>query len=488
MSRKQIAVLLLITIGALLVHGYHPAVEDGELYLPGIKRDLNPALYRFNSQFFMSHAHATLFDELVARSVRISHLPLDYVIFFWHFACLFLFLLGCWRVARLCFDDNRAAWGGVALVAALLTIPVAGTALYITDQYFTPRDLSTAGIMFVLLEALQGRVLRTAIGIFLLACLHPLMAVFGGAFLFFLFVERRRSSKLVFNREPEMVKAMLALAWLPLLPSPSSIYRRLLETNDSYFLVTRWLWVEWLGIVIPLLLLWWIARYGTQHGLEKVTTLSRAAIAFTLVFLAAALLVCLPRMTAFALLQPMRCLHLVFIMLFLLLGGVLAQSWMKASAWRWIVLFAPLCLLMFFVQRQLFPASEHLELPGRRLSNPWVQAFEWSRTHTPPDAIFALHPNYMNLPGEDEHGFRALAERSSLAGVRDNGSVSMFPSLAEEWARQVGAHRGWQDFQRPDFERLRRDYGVTWFVLHRGTEPGIACPYQNAVVMVCYLN
>lgn len=471
----------------MLVHGYHPAVEDGELYLPGIKKSLDPALYPFNGRFFMSHAHATLVDEVVAASVRLSHLPLDYVIFFWHFACLFLFLLGCWRVARICFEDECAAWGGVALVAALLTIPVAGTALYIVDQYFTPRDLSTAGIMFVLAEALQARVLWAAIGIFLIACLHPLMAVFGGAFLLFLFIEQRRSPKVAFHREPVMAKAMLVLIWLPLLQSPSGIYRRLLETNDSYFLVTRWLWVEWLGIVIPLLLLWWIARYGTKHGLAKVTAVSRAAIAFTLVFLAAALLVCIPRLAALALLQPMRCLHLVFIMLFILLGGVLAQSWMKTSAWRWILLFAPLCLLMFFVQRQLFPATEHLELPGRRLSNPWVLAFEWSRTHTPPDAIFALHPNYMNLPGEDEHGFRALAERSSLAGVRDNGSVSMFPGLAGEWNRQVEAHRDWQDFQRSDFEHLRRDYRVTWFVLSRGSERGLACPYQNAVVMVCHL-
>jgi hypothetical protein len=140
---------------------------------------------------------------------------------------------------------------------------------------------------------------------------------------------------------------------------------------------------------------------------------------------------------------------------------------------------------MFVVQRQLFPASQHLEFPWRSPTNAWVQAFTWSRSHTPRDAIFALDPNYMYLPGEDEHGFRAIAERSTLSGVHDNGAVSMFPALGAEWDRQVQAHRGWENFQARDFERLRREYGVTWVVMQRRPVPGLSCPYQNSVVMVC---
>jgi hypothetical protein len=484
-TRKQIALLLLITIGAVLVHGYHPAAEDGELYLPGIKKDLNPALYPFNSQFFMSHAHMTLFDELVAATVRITHLPFDYVIFIWHFACIFLFLLGCWRVARICFRDERAPWGSVALVAALLTIPVAGTALYIMDQYLSPRDLSTAGIMLVLAEALRGRFVRVAIGIVVIAALHPLMAAFGVALLFFLYLEERRSKVSSAEARPVTARAMLLGPLLPFLQPVSAVYRRLLHTNDSYFLVVNWPWYEWLGIFVPLLLLWWTARYGRKHGLPKVEALSRASIVFGVVFFAAALLFCLPRFAGFALLQPMRCLHLIFIVLFIFLGGVLAETVLKSQAWRWLVCIAPLCLLMFLVQRQLFPASEHLELPGRAPRNAWVQAFDWVRSYTPRDAIFALDPNYMNLPGEDEHGFHAIAERSTLASIHDNGAVSMFPALGAEWNQQVEAQQGWRNFQAPDFQRLRRDYGVTWVVLQRRAVPGLTCPYENNVVMVC---
>jgi len=50
----------------------------------------------------------------------------------------------------------------------------------------------------------------------------------------------------------------------------------------------------------------------------------------------------------------------------------------------------------------------------------------------------------MELPGEDLHGFRALAERSVLADeVKDagNGSTSAGPSRragCEKWKRNVG--------------------------------------------------
>lgn len=492
MSRRQIALLFLISIGAVLVHGYHPGIEDAEFYLPGVTKHLHPALYPFNDQYFMSHARMTLFAPVVATSVRITYMPLDWAIFLWHFACIFLLLLGCWRISRICFRDERAPWGSVALVAALLTIPVAGTALYIMDQYLNPRDMSTAAIVLLLAEAMRRRFVLAGIGMLLIAAIHPLMSVFGIALLVLLFLEFRRTAASGSELAPSPVAAMLLVIPWSFFPQSSPVYRDLLAKNISYFLVTRWQWSEWLGIVVPLLLLWWIARYGRKHDLPQVAPLCRALILFTLIFLAFGLVVCLPSMARLALLQPMRSLHLVFILLFVLLGGVLAESVLKSYVWRWLLLFAPLCFAMFFVQRQLFPASEHLELPGRAPKNAWVQAFDWIRVNTPPDAIFALHPNYMNLPGEDEHGFRAIAQRTALASIHDNGPVSMFPALADKWYQQVQAQRGWKNFQADDFQRLQRDYGVTWVVLQRGSTvlqrrspAGWSCPYQNDVVTVC---
>ncbi len=115
--------------------------------------------------------------------------------------------------------------------------------------------------------------------------------------------------------------------------------------------------------------------------------------------------------------------------------------------------------------------------------NPWAQAFIWIRQNTPVDAVFALDPYYMDIAGEDEIGFRCLAERSRLAdGVKDNGVVSMFPPLAEEWWAQVQDQMPWKNFRSSDFARLKNKYGVGWVVVQTARGVGLDCVYQNDAV------
>ena len=83
-------------------------------------------------------------------------------------------------------------------------------------------------------------------------------------------------------------------------------------------------------------------------------------------------------------------------------------------------------------------------------------------------------------------GFRARAERSMLADlVKDKGASTMFPPLAVKWLEQVEDQRDWAKFQKEDFERLRRKYGVSWVVIEQPGRAGMECPYSNATVLVC---
>jgi hypothetical protein len=47
----QLFDLLLLTSGAVLVHGYHPYVENAEIYVPGIKQTSTPASTRKMQSF-----------------------------------------------------------------------------------------------------------------------------------------------------------------------------------------------------------------------------------------------------------------------------------------------------------------------------------------------------------------------------------------------------------------------------------------------------
>ena len=488
LSVKELAVLLLMAFLAILVHGYHPGVEDAEIYGPGIKKLLNPALYPHNAAFFESHAHMTLFPNLIAGSIRLSHLRFDWALLFWQYFAIFLLLLGCWHVGRLAFHTARARWGGVALVAALLTIPVAGTALYIMDEYMNTRSLSTPAVLFIVINMVERKFARAALWALATVAIHPLMVVFGFSYcIVFCWLDRKSPAG---NRHDAKIAAAAALLFpFGLFPPASDVYRKILE-GRPYFFLLRWQWYEWIGIFAPLALLLWFRSVARKNNLPVLEKMSAALVLYGFAFFAAALVITIPvRFANLVELQPMRALHLVYVLFFVFAGGLLAEHGLKNHMWRWVLLFVPLCGGMWYAQRELFPNTPHMEWPGADPSNDWVSAFRWIRQNTPLDAYFALDPDHMALPGEDQHGFRVIAERSRLAdNVKDSGVVTMFPKLANTWLDQTQAQRAWKSFQRADFENLKRAYGVNWVVLQNPAVAGLTCPYQNRTLSVCEVD
>ena len=480
MNRKNFVSLLLLTGGAVFVHGYHPWTEDAALYLPSVEKLLDQRLFPFNAQFFESHAHLTLFPLIIATSLRATHLPLPYVLFIWHLASIFLLLFACWELARKCFIRWSGCFAGVALVAALLTLPVAGTALYIMDQYLNPRNLTVFADILALAKFVDRKYATASLLLLLGVAIHPLMSVFAVSFCFLLFCMER------FDFRQAMVACLLPIGFLDL---PSPAYHQAALSHSYHYLV-RWQWYEWLGAIGPIVILWWFSRVARSRQMKNLDLISGTLALYEFVFLIAALFVSLPaRFESLARLQPMRSLYLVYVLLVLFSGGLLGEFVLRNRWWRWMVLFLPLCAGMFYAQRALFPASAHIEWPGSRTRNPWLQAFEWARDNTPADSIFALDANYMRIPGEDHDGFRAVAQRSMLADrVTDAGAVSMFPPMAEEWLEQVQAQSGWPEFRIQDFRGLRTRYGVNWVVLQQPGVPDLQCPYQNQVVKVCRIN
>ena len=137
---RTLAILLLLTAGALLVHGYHPYAEDAEIYLPGVEKILHPGLFPTGQEFFASHASLTIFPNLIAFSLRVTHLPFETGLFLWHVASIFLLLLACWELSSLLFPSATARWGGVCLVAALLDDSGGGNCALHHGSVFEPAE------------------------------------------------------------------------------------------------------------------------------------------------------------------------------------------------------------------------------------------------------------------------------------------------------------------------------------------------------------
>jgi hypothetical protein len=497
-SAENLALLALLTVFSFLVMGYHPGLEDDAFYLAAIKRNLNPALFPHDAEFFRLQFQATIFDKLIALSVRLSHLPLAWIVLLWQFAAIFLLLHGCWRIGRRCFSQPQAQWAAVTTVAVLLTLPVSGIAITLADQYLHPRTLATAAILAASVAVLDRRLWLAGVFLAIAFAIHAIMASFGISFCLFLFWSLRLPEKTRPSAMPAAAALLLPLGWI--FEPASDAWRQAASTRSFYFL-SHWEWYEWLGVFAPLVLLYVLRRFLQRDDRDRsaLPPLVRSLLYYGIFQTVVGLIVMLPptfeRLRPF---EPMRYLHLLYLLFFLIAGGLLGRYVLDRKIYRWLLLFIPLSVGMFYAQRQMFPASAHLELPGVATENAWLQAFAWIRQNTPVDSLFALDPHYVTLPGEDYHGFRALAERSVLADYeKDGGMAARVPRLAPRWLKEVTAQTGWQNFQPADFQRLKTEFGVTWVIRARPRAPGdvardqkeqgMTCPYENRQLQVCRL-
>src|SRR5580698_720105 len=265
---RRVSGLLLLTAIALLIHGYHPYAEDAEIYLPGVLKILNPNLFPMNAEFFGEHAGHSLYPNLIAFSVRATHLPLPWAAFLWHLLSIFLLLAASRRLASAFFEsesksteDETACWAAVAFMAALLTLPIAGTFLYILDQFLNPRNLAAFAALFAVAEVLHKKYGRAALWLAFAAAMHPFMASFAILFcVWIVLLDRYR---------PRFLGFAVALPFGITFKPPPAAYHQVALLQRSHY-VLRWEWYEWLGVIGPVLLFWWFGSWARRRGMKNL--------------------------------------------------------------------------------------------------------------------------------------------------------------------------------------------------------------------------
>ncbi len=481
--------LLLLTALGFLVMGYHPGAEDDSLYLAAVKADVHPTLFPHDADFFQLQMRSSVFAVWMARFVLGTGMTVAWAELLWQWVCLFMVIWSCWSIVGRLFEETAARWAGVAMVSAMLTLPVAGTGLYLMDQHLHPRNPATALILFAVARIMAGKRWQAVPLVAVAFLLHPLMGALGISFCCVLALTLSeplwaRLRSLCGRSGAAPVAAFIPFAWI--FGKPSEPWLESVRTRHM-FLLYEWKWYEWLGAIGPLLLFWVVARVARRRGETSLYRFATAVLIYSVFQFAVALVILSPAAPiGMTTLEPMRYLQLVYFFLALIGGATLGRYVLKARVWRWAVFLIVANGGMFIAQRQLFASSPHIELPNVATANPWLQAFDWIRQNTPQDAYFALDPNYTNAPGEDCHGFRALAERGMMADAnKDTSTVTKQPTLAWKWKRQVVAREGWSSFKLADFERLKAEFGVDWALVNYPPPAGLDCRWHNGSLAVC---
>lgn len=505
------ALVTALTFLALLVHGYHPYAEDGGLYMPEVKRLLDPGLYPYGTGFVVGHLQYSLFARVIAGLVRQSHLGVETVLLLVYLATFWMTLFAAWLLAARCHASREARGGAVALLAVWLTLPIAGTSLMLMDPYVTARSLSTPCGLLALVGVLEFLSPRLWVGeerwrglalcccaLILAVAMHPLMGgyAFGSVVLLGVMMSQRRMMRVWGTVGLCLITLAVAGLMQLLAPPESAEYRRVALTRTYWFL-SEWHWYELIGLAAPLLILGVIAFGRRKDGDAARVGLARMAITAGVVAVTVAILFARTSLSTHlvARLQPLRVFQLVYVVMILMVGAWLAERVLRRQTWRWVAVFSLLAGVMIYAERRTFPASKHLELPGALTwsvgggsGNAWEEAFVWISRNTPKDAMFALDAGYITRPGEDAQGFRAIAERSALPDFsKDGGLVANKPELADTWSRGLQAQTGLSEDSDAKRTAVLRPLGVTWVVLERGAVTGFVCGYTNESVKVCRL-
>lgn len=485
-----------LTLFALAIAGFHPFVEDGGIYLAGVERLLDPTLFPSWSEFVIEHLRFSLFAPAVAALVRASHLPLGVMVLVLYVMGIWFTLWSAYLLLRRATPNSFAQAGGLSLLACWLTLPIAGTSLMLMDPYLTARTFSTPLTLLALawtLDALEGR--RSAwLGVAAVTgaafALHPLMAGYGLAGVLVLAVCGAKTRS-VRRRGPVVLLVLALLGALALRTAAvpeSDAYVRIALTR-YYWFPFAWQWYEQFGLLAPMLILVWLSREKDRPRAWQRLALTGVLLALNSLTVAVFFAHQNAANHLVARLQPLRAFQLVYELMILLLGAWLGEFILGRQPWRWALLLASMGGILFFVQRDTFPTSAHLEWPWNQSTNPWEQAFLWARENTPVDALFALDAHYITQGHhEDAQCFRAIAERSALPDYsKDGGEASITPSLTADWSAGEGAQEALES--ESDDARLQhlKPLHVGWIVLEQASRTRWACPYANATVKVCRL-
>jgi hypothetical protein len=471
---------------ALLVHGYHPYADDGAIYVAGIEKIVDPALFPVHVAYVLPHLQHSLFSFAIGWLIRALHVPLTYALFSIYLLSLWLMLYACWRLARLLFVNSRAQWSAVLLLTVTLTLPVAGTAIFFSDPYLTARSLSTPATLLAIAYLLERKTLAAWLCLIAAVLLHPLMAAYAIGYTVALMLLRRGRWHWLAAAAIAVMAAGIIGTHAGKLLGESGAYR-IAAGSRSYFFLNQWRWFEIFGLFPPLIAAfsyWWRHNFDLRSNRSLIS-----ATSLYVGILAIAFAVCFTRTDAaflLARLQPLRAFQLIYILFFLSLGALLGEHVLQRRWWAWVAFFGVVAGTMFTVQRYTYPALQHVEWPSSQSRNPWEQAFFWIRGNTSKNAYFAIDPHYQLQPREDTVGFRATAQRSVLPDWnKDGGVAAIDPPLALQWWNEV---KETEDFTHwTDKRRIQvlGPLGVDWLVLPANASTQFVCPYHNSAVRIC---
>ena len=506
---KHYLAILVLSIIAILIHGYQFAVSDQEIFIPYILKSVDNSLFPQDLLFQQPSTNLSIFYSIIGFLTRF----LDIQVFFFIGYLIFqlLFFCGIYRFAKIILKDENLAY--LSLIPFFLPKFIAGTATLTYDLFFGYRSIGVIFLLFYL-SYLMEKKFKEAIFFATAGFLfHPLSIIPNILLLPAAFLTRSkiRFKKWQFLTAIILGVAFLALAKLLMFQNTKFIddyWLSIIKFRDDYLFISTWKLRGWLALGLYLTLSF-LFLPKLEDKFKKTILLfiiiSLSVFIFNYLILE---IFRIPLIAQFQLVRsiaPIAYIALAIAPLFLIYQnfllktlGVIAFGALSLNLF-YVFLFATVLfvLSLIFVEKQArnaIPTKEisliigsifilHLllnfnsyknfqqKIQFPKQANDWINLQLWVRTNTDKSVLFLVPPT--------QTGFRIFSRRPIVGDIKDGAVVIYDRNFAKKWYEVKSDLNDYDYMDTESFIKLKDKYSFNYLITKSNNTLNLEVIYRN---------
>lgn len=466
MPKSGYLLLLILTTILMYLLPYRYGVEDQAIYIPLIKKEINPQLF-YEDYLIQNNHQKTPFIYLVKFLVKITGKDIKLIFTILYFLSLYFFFLGVYFLTYTLFDSQTVSTVSIALF--LFPKWVGATGLQTYEIYLHPRFLITPLILFCLYFLIRKKYLLLLFALTIILLIHPIsviaLTIITLIYLIYSYNNKLLSMlhKLISYILIVPIVGVIIFAFLLSINKAINLnnlimnkeWLTVVQKRDSYAFPQLWNIQSFASLLIFYLfyLLFTLLNKITKQlpNIKKESTaLINISILTTL--LLALITIIINQFIPFSLLiqlQLARSLTIFSYMALICFAYVITRVYkLRVNP------FYKLIIMSLFIFTVLWNNQ-----PNYPNDSEWIDIQLWAKNNTSINEVFLTPPN--------KTGFRIFSERKIIGEYKDGAPVIFSFKFATIWRQRMEDLQSYILFSENDINRLKTKYHFDYVVVEK---------------------
>lgn len=488
--------LCIISLIAIVVHGYQYGTSDQEIFIPYILKSTNKALFSGDALFNQNSAHLSFFYPAVGLLVKFIDIQIVFFVGYLIFQVIFLACI--YRLAKFLLKDKRLAY--FSLLPFILPKFIGGSATQTFDTFFGYRTVGIIFVIFYLGYLIKKKYLNALIIATAGALFHPLSIIPS---IFTLPVMLMSNSKAKYKDSLKIIGVstlLVALLYFVLNRSffdqlliKDETWRSIIKIRDGYIFVSTWRGQGWAAFFLyPTLIILFITKLHKDIR-KSILTISSVSLILFLVNAYIVEILKFPGFTQFQLVRAVApiayigltlsplllkfknktvnitgtvaflflCLNLFYYFLVMiaifLICRLLIKDERQSKFSRYSFIFTLFVIVLIYLclnYKSYSSFQNKIQFP--KIEDDWINLQKWVNKNTNVSEKFMVPP--------DKTGFRIFSQRSIVGDLKDGAVVVYSQEYANYWFNLTQSTRDYKKLNDQDFFTLKQKYNFNFIV------------------------